>query len=370
MLTLGFDAKRALYNASGLGNYSRTLLSNLLTYFPEHAYHGFAPSQNKREPLSASTPLVHHPSMHLHLDSRPWANLSRSLGLRNQLRRTGVQLYHGLSNEIPLDLRGSGITTVMTVHDLLFLDYPQTYPWIDRQIYRLKTQAGLSRADRIVAISQTTRDRMVHHFPTLQNRIQVIYQPCSTCYYRDPWTDPENRDGLPNHPYWLYVGTIETRKNLLGLLQALSSLPKQDRLPLVVIGRGGHYARVCREFGARHGLDLRWIPNHRGDLRAWYQGATALLYPSLSEGFGLPVAEALLSGCQVLTSEKTSMAEFSEDWSIIVDPKSISSMAEGLRISLKPYPHERRVQARSAMLQNLDPFKITGQWLSLYQEIA
>jgi glycosyltransferase involved in cell wall biosynthesis len=370
LLTLGFDAKRALYNTTGLGNYARTHLGNLLTYHSEHAYHGFAPGKNKRQPQATWSPIQEHPSMQVHLDPSPWANLKRSLALSQDLQAKGIQVYHGLSNEIPLDLQGTGIRTVITIHDLLFLDYPQIYPWLDRQIYRLKTQAGLAKADRVVAISQTTRDRILHYFPSLQNRIDVIYQPCSSTYYRDPWSDPGNMEGITTQPYWLYVGTIETRKNLLGLLRAMSTLLPQERLPLVVIGRGGRHAQVCQQLGHQNGLDIRWMPDFRGDLRAWYQGATALLYPSQAEGFGLPVAEALLSGCPVMTSKGTSMAEFSGEWSITVDPASIPSMAEGLRQTLKPSSHHHRVQARWAMLQILDPIQITQQWISLYQELA
>ena len=372
MLSLGFDAKRALYNASGLGNYARTLLGNLVAQSPEHHYHLYAPGR-KDSGVNPRIAAFQHPSQHLHLDRRLGAHLHRTLGMRSQVLRDRVQVFHGLSNEIPLDLVGSGVRTIMTVHDLLFLDHPETYPWLDRQIYRLKTQSGLAKADRIVAISRTTRDRLVHYFPQIQDRLEVIYQPCAPDYYLDPWEHPSETSKLPEQPYWLYVGNIEARKNLRGLLKALGTMSISDRLPLVVIGKGGSEALACRRLGSQLGLDIRWIANgNGGSLRPWYHGATALVYPSLAEGFGLPVAEALLSGCPVVTSTDTSMAEFSGPYAVLVDPKDTDSLVEGLRKTLhSEYASlQSRQNARHAMLKLLDPAHLTQKWLNLYQQMA
>lgn len=371
MLSLGFDAKRALYNTSGLGNYARTLLGNLAALSPEHQYHLYAPDR-KDSGVNPRIAAFQHPSQHLHLDRRLGANLHRTLGMRSQVLRDRVQVYHGLSNEIPLDLVGSGVQTILTVHDLLFMDLPLTYPWLDRQIYRFKTQSGLAKADRVVAISQTTRDRLVHYFPQIQNRVEVIYQPCAPDYYQDPWAQPTAHPSIPEEPYWLYVGNIEARKNLRGILKALRALPSSERLPLVIIGRGGAEALACRQMGSAWGLDLRWMAQPNGSLRPWYQRATALVYPSIAEGFGLPVAEALLSGCPVVTSENTSMAEFSGSHAILVNPNDTDSLVMGLQQSqAAEYASlESRQRARQSILQLLDPSLLTQKWLDLYQQMA
>jgi glycosyltransferase involved in cell wall biosynthesis len=300
------------------------------------------------------------------------ANLYRTLGMRRQVLRDRVQVFHGLSNEIPLDLVGSGVKTILTVHDLLFLDLPRTYPWLDRQIYRFKTQSGLAKADRVVAISPKTMERLVHYFPQIQNRVEVIYQPCAPEYYQDPWSQATSHHSIPEEPYWLYVGNIEARKNLRGILQALRALPPSERLPLVIIGRGGAEAVACRQMGREWGLDLRWTAPTNGNLRLWYQRATALIYPSLAEGFGLPVAEALLSGCPVVTSIGTSMAEFSGSHAVLVNPNDTDSLVWGLQQSqTAEYASlESRQRARQAILQLLDPTLLTQKWLDLYQQIS
>ena len=180
------------------------------------------------------------------------------------LLSNNIQVYHGLSNEIPLDLKDyrGRVRSVLTVHDLIFLDLPSTYSWIDRRVYRFKTKRSLAMADRVVAISEATRLQLLRHFPEYGHKIQVILQPCSQAYYTEiPDSIPHP---LEEQPYWLWVGTVEKRKNLEVILRALHLTPTDQRLPLVVIGNTStDYAQQCVQLAAKLNLKVFWwiLPN-------------------------------------------------------------------------------------------------------------
>jgi glycosyltransferase involved in cell wall biosynthesis len=165
---IGFDAKRLVRNASGLGNYSRTLVGDLLrASTPQWSFRLYAPdegnpalvSQLQQDPrLTFCYPKADSSLFTLH-SSLLW----RSRGIVSDLLRDGVQLYHGLSGELPLGIRRSGIRSVVTIHDLIFLRHPEYYKWIDRNIYAWKFRRTLKEADCIIAISECTRRDIIHY---------------------------------------------------------------------------------------------------------------------------------------------------------------------------------------------------------------
>lgn len=302
--------------------------------------------------------------------------------MQSPLLSNNIQLYHGLSNEVPLDLgplRGR-IRSVVTIHDLIFMDLPATYPPVDRWIYRFKTKRSLALADRIVVISESTRRQVLRHFPEHAPKIQVILQPCSPEYYTD---SPEpSAHPLGDQPYWLSVGTVEKRKNLETLLHALHLSPPDERLPLVVIGNTSRtYGQQCIQLACKLGLKVYWNPpsaaNHgeysdsKPNLIDWYRHARALVYPSHLEGFGLPVAEAMLSHCPVITTRHSAMAEICGPHGLLVDstqPKDLQSAMSSLSkdpalsVTLRQEGYQR---AKSL----LDPRMLTTQWINLYRDL-
>lgn len=385
MLRIGFDAKRAYHNRTGLGNYARTFLNNLTRFFPQNQYHLFTPA-------SSGGKLHHHPfpalesnqsPIRLHEDHSIWANWNRSFGMVKPLLANEIQLFHGLSNEIPMDLgRLQGrVRSVVTVHDLIYRDIPSTYPIVDRWIYRFKSSRSLALADQVVAISEFTRQRILDYYPEYASKVQVILQPCSTHYYDDP---PESSlPPLGEQPYWLWVGTVEERKNLEAVLQALRLNSPQDRLPLVVIGNiNSAYADRCIRLAAQWGLQVHWNPKtgtpavNSGtetlpDLRPWYRHAMGLVYPSQLEGFGLPAAEALLCRCPVITTRNSAMAEICGDQGLLVDsslPKELQQAMNTLQ-----WDTSLRAQFQNSGFQRartlLDPLRLSAQWMELYEKV-
>ncbi|HEX2533637.1 MAG TPA: glycosyltransferase family 1 protein, partial [Chitinophagaceae bacterium] len=253
-MRIGFDAKRAFHNSTGLGNYSRTLISGLAAQFPEHQYYLFNPKPARRIRFQPEGPVTEiQPQTLL---QRKLSSAWRSSWVKNDLQRLGIDLYHGLSHEIPSGIGRTGIRSVVTIHDLIFERYPDQFSAIDRAIYRRKFRYACTYADRIIAISRQTKEDVIRFYGIPENRIDVCYQSCDPAFSVpvDEITKGEirSRYRLPE-TFFLSVGSIIERKNLLGVCAALESV-KDLGIPLVVIGKGDGYEKKVRSFVQERGL--------------------------------------------------------------------------------------------------------------------
>ncbi len=321
----GFDAKRAFQNATGLGNYGRDVLRILAQHRPGHRYVAYGPSfvaGRLAEGVEARTPDTTR--------GRFLPSLWRSAGLTAQLRRDGVELYHGLASELPVGIERSGVRTVVTVHDLIFERYPELYPPIDRRIYAWKTRSAARRADLVVAVSEQTRRDLMEFYGVEASRIRVVYQGCRPAFQAEPAPGADDAEarrlGLPDR-FLLCVGTVERRKNLGLLVQALAGLPE---VPLLVVGRETRYADEVRRLARRLGVEgrLRFMETASAEsLATLYRRCTVSVYPSRFEGFGIPIIEALFCGAPVVTTAGGVFPEAGGPGSAYVAPDDV----EGLR---------------------------------------
>jgi len=309
-MQIGYDAKRFFQNKTGLGNYSRTLLSNLVQYFPLNEYHLFAPKSTELG-LAAVKKLnnvqTHFPTGLLASFPALWR---RNLGKNPVVQQ--LDLYHGLSHEIPNGLKK--IPSVVTVHDVINLKFPQLYPFIDNLIYKKKLHHACKNATGIVCISHKTQQDLIEIFhdkiPNIASKCKVIYQSAGSEFYAKniDYLAKKNLE-LPDH-FMLYVGTINERKRLLLLVETLLHLPKE--IHLVVLGTGKEYAEKVLSFIHKNDLSGRvhFIKSdNKFDLTQIYSAARVTLNPSIYEGFGLPVLESLLCGTPVITTADSAMAE-------------------------------------------------------------
>lgn len=373
MLHLAFDAKRLFTNFTGLGNYSRTLLRNLAEYYPEQTYFLFTPRVERN---SETQYFLSSPAFDVHLPSARPAWYWRSRGVLGDLRRMGIDLYHGLSHEIPMGIQYTGIRSVVTIHDLIFRRYPEQYPWLDRQVYDFKFGYACRHADHVIAISESTRQDVMEFYGVPAERITVIYQSCSERFLhkRSQKTieEVQRRYQLPAD-YLLYVGSLIERKNLLGILQAYTHLEPRDRLPLVIVGGGRNaYREQVIDFAREHGLAelLYFVLPDFDDLPALYQQARLFLYPSYYEGFGIPVIEALFSGTPVLTSRTSSLPEAAGPDAWLVDPARPAEIAEGIHTILHDADLRRRmINGGFNYAQRFLGEPLTHQLMELYRKI-
>lgn len=332
-MNIGFDAKRIYQNNTGLGNYSRTLLSSLVKYYPLNEYFLFAP---KKTTLFSTIEFknVHTVEPETFL-SRKLKSLWRSSWVITDLLKNKIDLYHGLSHEIPSGISATGIRSIVSIHDLIFEIYPHQYKAIDRFIYRKKFMYACRHADHIIAISNQTKRDIIKYYGISENKITVCYQSCDARYAKIIDAGQKEivrkRYSLPEK-YFLYVGSIIERKNLLTICKALK-LMENDSISLVVIGDGGAYKQKVKNYLKENNISQLVIflsettEAHQNasfktseDFPAIYQGAVAFIYPSVYEGFGIPILEAIWSGTPVITTKLSCMPETGGDAALYVDP--------------------------------------------------
>jgi len=322
-MKIGFDAKRAFNNTAGLGNFSRSTIVALGSQYPDDRLFLFHPANKK--------PLFTAPENAIEI--RPeqfwWKNLNnawRSFQITKLAKNLDLDIYHGLSHELPVGIEKTGIKSVVTIHDLIYIRYSEFFRRIDRNIYDRKFRHACRTATRIHAISEQTKRDLMEFFLVPQEKIEVIYQAVNPLFFQVCTEKQKSairmKYGLPEH-FLLNVGTIEPRKNLITLLQGM--LSANIALPLVVVGKSTGYMKKVQELIAVNPNKLKVIflsGVDDADLHVLYQSAIAMIYPSVFEGFGLPVAEAQASGCPVITSNTSSLPEAGGDAAIYINPEN------------------------------------------------
>lgn len=370
-MRIGFDAKRAFFNKSGLGSYSRNLIQGLAKKYPENEYVLYTPETNPDlfEPLQECFS-IKVPRRFYH---RIFRSYWKSFFVSKQLPHDRIEIFHGLSHELPYNFPVKQVKSVVTIHDLIFLRLPHLYRTIDRTIYERKFRYSCHVSNRIIAVSQQTANDIVEFFKIEPGKIDVVYQGCNPMFNNEVSLIEKEilrmKYLLPK-TFILYVGTIEERKNLLTLIKALH-YGKID-MPLVVIGKNTPYLNKVIEFIERHSLiniifcDI--VQNQ--DLPGLYQLADLFVYPSIFEGFGIPILEALYSKVPVITSKGSSLAEAGGKYTLYVDPNNVEEMSAAIkkvlfdrelqeRMKLEGYKHARR----------FDEDKVTANIMDVYLKV-
>ena len=370
ILNIGIDAKRIVRNGTGLGSYGRTLVNDLAQY--PLRLNLYAPDKG-RDDLRTQVEghnnvsfLFPHSSFHFPLSKSFW----RSRGIVADLKRDGIQLYHGLSGELPIGIRRSGIKSVVTIHDLIFLRHPEFYNPIDVQIYKWKFHQTIKEADHIIAISECTKRDILEYGGKLvsEDNITLIYQSCAQRFNVSP---DSKYSALDSQRYVLSVGSIEPRKNTMLALKALHHLP--DDISLVLVGRHTAYTDKLTQYARTNGLEhrlriLHGVPD--ADLPALYAGAEAFVYPSVYEGFGIPIIEAIRCGLPVVACTGSCLEEAGGPDSLYVDPDDAEGMADAIRRSLKDADgRQERIQRSQDYIKRFDGKDVAGQVYQLYKQL-
>jgi len=369
-MKIGFDGKRVTQNFTGLGNYSRYVLQVLAEYYPENQYSVFVPA-----PTQKPLPLEEYPAIQFQYPKKQLLkNFWRSIGIVKDLEKEKIDLFHGLSNEIPLGLKKSGIPSVVTIHDLIFYRYPQYYPYFDRKIYELKVRYASEQANKIIAVSNQTKKDLINFFNVDETKIEVIYQNCDPIFTSKVSEEEKSRIrfayNLPEE-FLLNVGTIENRKNSLLIVKALKKLDTNTHL--VIIGKETSYTQVVKGFITNNNLMsrvhfLKDVPFQ--DLPGIYQQASIFIYPSEFEGFGIPVVEALSSGIPVIAAKGSCLEEAGGKESIYVDPNDSNELADQIN-HIKNNTEKRELMIRSGFehIKNFADKRIADKLFNLYQNL-
>lgn len=375
-MRIGFDGKRAVQNFTGLGNYSRYIVDILCQFGPENEFVLYAPKKRENKRLDKLTKQYQQLQLSYPTTSS-WKKLSslwRVWGVTRQLEKEKIDIFHGLSNELPLNIHQSEVKSIVTIHDLIFLRYPQYYHSIDRKIYTYKFRKACENADKIIAISECTKRDIIEFFRIPADKIEVVYQGCDPSFIH-PVAEEKKREvrakyQLPDH-YILNVGSIEERKNALSAVQALMMLPEQ--IHLVIVGRHTEYTDKVEHFIKENKLEERVhiISNVPfDDLPAFYQLAEIFVYPSRFEGFGIPIIEALYSGIPVVAATGSCLEEAGGPDSIYVHSDDIKGMADALKqIYTDPERKKNMIEKGHSFAKRFSEEKQAEEILNIYKKL-
>lgn len=343
-MNIGFEAKRAYTNGTGLGHYSRTLIRSLAQYFPQHRYFLFTPQLTDRFDTAIFDNVK--PVLPSSFPSTLFKSAWRSSWVKSDLKKNNINIYHGLSHEIPLGIQHTTIPSVVTIHDLIFERYPQQFNPIDVKTYRYKFSYACRNANKVIAISKQTKEDIINFYNIPEEKIDICYQSCNPAFAVIVSEEEKARMKqlyqLPDQ-FLLYVGSVIDRKNLLQICKALQLLSPKFSLPLIVIGDGSTYKKEVQQYIYENKLEsqVRFLSDDPKisrlksyqsaiDFPAIYQQATCLIYPSIFEGFGIPVLEALWSRIPVITSNVSCLPETGGDAAFYIDPFNTDEMANAI----------------------------------------
>lgn len=375
-VVIGFDGKRAAQNRTGLGNYSRFVISGLSRYSDVGRLRVYAPSERRANCLDG---LDKEERVEMVYPTGKWggklSSLWRIMGVTGTLASDGVGLFHGLSGELPLNIRkADGVKSVVTIHDLIFRRYPECYALVDRLIYDYKSRKACQHSDRIVAVSQCTKRDIVEMYGIAPEKVDVVYQGCDKQFWQKA-TDGAKEEvrkllGLPEH-YVLYVGSIERRKNLMLLAKAMTRLPKE--VVAIAVGKRTAYADEVERFCEANGLAgrLRMISGvpfcH---FPALYQMADMMVYPSRFEGFGIPLLEALVSGIPAIGCTGSCLEEAGGPDSLYVSPDDDEALASAINNVLSSAElRDKMIKGGMAYAQNFRQDALTQKLVDVYQRV-
>jgi len=350
-MKIGFDAKRYFHNRTGLGNYSRTIVAGIQKYHPETAIELF--------------------------DEK---SFGRTFELGRKAAAQGCELFHGLSNELPFDVKESDIPAIVTLHDTAWRTFPKMYHAIDRFLYDTKYGWACRHANCVIAISESTKRDAMRFYDVPEERIEVIYQPVQEPFYQ-PIEEAAARQEISKaypqlpHDFALYVGSINSRKNLLNIVKAIELQPAGQRLHLVVVGNGREYRREVEQYIASKQLqgNITIIDNLFDShlLQCLYRIAQLFIYPWFYEGFGLPVVEASLQGCPVITSTVSSLPEAAGDGAVLIDPNSVEELSAAIEkiLSDSAFSRDLGSKAERYARASFDPQVQARKMIDLYHRL-
>lgn len=368
-MKIGYDAKRFFHNSTGLGNYSRDLLRIVSTFYPSNQYflYNSKPKKINRIFIDGKT-LIEKLYVGLPFLSQFW----RLKSITKSLNRDQIAIYHGLSGEIPIGLKNYNIKSIVTVHDLIFIRFPELYNFFDKLIYYHKFKYACKNANLVVAISTQTKNDISTYFGIASEKIKVIYQGCAPVFKETPSKEElarvKQKYMLPD-VFLLNVGSIEERKNILTVLQAITNKDIQ----LVIIGKKTKYYRTLVTYINENNMggQVLFIENiPLNDLGVVYKLATIFTYPSLFEGFGIPIIEALYSKTPVITSTGSCFSEAGGPHSIYIKPFDIQALEEAILYLLEnESARKKQLELGYEYVQRFNDATIANQWMETYNTL-
>lgn len=331
-----FDGRTISGNKSGAGVYSDSLLKGLSDVDAHNTYKVFV--FKKPFDVPANFKFVNTKISH---EDHPMGELWEYIFLPYFFTKEGIDVFHSPTFHMPIFT--PGIKKVITIHDLILLKFPQTYPRNFVRYAALMLRIGIKAADAIIVPSESTKKDIIEIFKVKADKIYIIpygvRHGLNIINDNHHLADIKNKYNLPDN-FILFISTIEPRKNLEGLIRAYSNIRKTGiSHKLVVCGGKGwlnEYERITKIAGelgvTEHISFIGYLPDE--DISAIYNLAALFVYPSFYEGFGFPPLEAMACGCPVITSNTSSLGEVVGDAAITVDPHNLEELTRAMYLVL------------------------------------
>lgn len=331
-MTIGIDGSRAFIEGkTGTENYSYQIIKNLSSIDLKNNYLIYI----KKSQVSNLKSQMWPQNFQFKIIDLP--RLWTQIGLALRTFIDPIDVLFVPSHTLPL-IKRPGLKTVVTVHDL-GAEYLPALHQLKQVLYlNIMTHYQLKSADRIIAVSEATKADLINRVQIRKNKVSVVYEAADEKVFNKISTDSLQyvlrHFKLQKNKYFLFVGTIQPRKNLEKIIEAFKVFSESTLgYNLVLAGGKGWKSDAIYDLPQKLGIgqEVRFIGRVTDEeLRALYNGATGLVYPSLFEGFGLPIVEAFNCGCPVITSKISSMPEVAGDSAILVDPYNKEEIAEAL----------------------------------------
>ena len=272
---------------------------------------------------------------------------------------------------------GKGCKYIVTVHDLIFIHTPQYYHWIDRQIYNFKFRRACRCADRVIAVSEYTKQEIMHYYHTPESKIDVVYQGCDPVFSQEieegKLQEVKARYQLPDK-FVLYVGSIEERKNLMLVAKAMAKLNRRAAIHVVAVGRRTAYVDKIQDFLKAQGIEHLFHFYHQvpyADLPSFYKWASTFAYPSRIEGFGIPLLEAISSGVPAIGCTGSCLEEAGGPNSIYVNPDDAQGMADAiLRTCTDEDLRQHMISEGKKYALNFSDEKLSHDLMRVYENLS
>ncbi|MFC1511043.1 glycosyltransferase family 4 protein [Candidatus Margulisiibacteriota bacterium] len=342
-MRIGIDISLATKDKAGIGSYADNLAGALAELDKANQYFLYSHSAS-------------------HLNRHLWFQSLLPLSLQ----KDEIDVFHGTNFMSPFL---SSVSSVITIHDLSFLLYPESQPLI-RRLYRKLLPLSVKGARKIIVPSQIVKDEVIKYYGVAGSKIAVTPEGVSSEFKvvgdKDKLSSVRQRYGLPEK-FILYVGTLEPRKNVAKLIEAFRMLKdKEPGIKLVIVGKKGW---LFQKMAEQDVIFTGYVPAK--DLPAVYNLAEVFVFPSLYEGFGLPVLEAMACGVPVVTSNVSSLPEVAGEAALLANPNSAEAIAEQVLKLLKdPSLRESMINKGLARAKLFTWEKCARETLKVYQEAA
>ncbi len=349
-MKIGFDAKRYFNNSTGLGNYARWLIRELTLHYPDNIYlyhkHTINHKSKGIEIQSPSSPMYY-------AIWRIWLIIFR-------LKKQKINIYHGLTNEIPFGIHKTEIKTVVTIHDLIQKRFPENYAWYDLIIYNLKVWYAQKYAHKIVTVSEQTKADLMHFYHTDKSKILVIPIGINT--------KNKSTKSVTSENYILCVSSFSKRKNLDRLIDAFRLLDNNETRLILVGNKGDVAHKIIKKVSQDNRIELIFNAS-KEKLENLYRAALFCVYPSIYEGFGMPIMEAFSYGKTVATSNISSMPEVGKNAAHYFNPNDTKDMSRVISELLIPENRELKEKNIPSVMKSLESKNVIKEYIKLYDHL-